>query len=44
MDGTRFQKWIYEAFVPGVVTHDRRKVALIMDNASSMALKMVIQK
>jgi len=35
MDGTRFKKWFDEVFVPGVITHDRRKVALIMDNASS---------
>jgi len=35
MDGTRFKKWFGEVFVPGVITHDRRKVALIMDNASS---------
>jgi len=35
MDGTRFKKGFDEVFVPGVITHDRRKVALMMDNASS---------
>ena len=35
MNGTRFKKWFDEVFVPGVITHDRRKVALMMDNASS---------
>jgi len=35
MDGTRFKKWFDEVFVPGVITHDRRKVAMMMDNASS---------
>jgi len=35
MDATRFQQWFYRVFVPGTVAERPRRVALIMDNASS---------
>jgi len=35
MDATRFQQWFDRVFVPGTVEGRPRRVALIMDNASS---------